>query len=930
MKESVDASKSDLLRRPRARAKERREMSRNPNDRPTSGAGDVSQADLRPSLSLDGEWDFAFDGPGTSLAGRRIRTPGIWQAQLPELRNAQGTGRYRRRVEIPAAWAGRRIVLVMEGVFHESVVLVDDVPVAAHGDGWTPIEIDLTAALDGRIAFTLGIEARTPDDRHGGRFSETLAGKQDWYGVQGGVWKPARIEARDPLHISRLSVQTSLDLHSGAVVARGALSAQGPAQIRLVLSRDGKTVAVGESNAHAAGFATTLSLPDPAVWSPDAPNLHDLAVELLRDGAVVDALERKVGFRRLETRNGRLFLNGAPFFLFGALDQDWHPEQECRPPSAAFLEERFRNAKAMGLNTLRCHVKIPDRLYFDLADRLGLIVWLDMPYAQFLAPTTREAVREIFRKSVAGQGHHPSIAIWTLFNEGWGIDLDDNPDDRRWLIETFDEAKALIGDALVVDNSACFPRNYHLKSDIEDFHWYNGFPHENEAFRARTRAFAARAPWAWSPHGDALRRGDEPLVCSEFGVWGLPHPRDIREKDGAEPWWFESGHEWNEGAGYPHGIETRFRDAGLAPIFGDLDGFVDAAQEHQYRALKFQIETLRWERPISGYVVTELNDVQWEANGLMDARNRPRAFADRLANLQQPWLVIASPARTALRAGERLDVPVRLAGAAAPPEGAALAWRFGVQGGTLPIGADPVILSLTAGSPDAIVTVSLELEARGPGGNLLSRNSTEFCVAPPLGEVAPALHPADKRAQGALAAIGWPNVTESPGAADALVATRLTTSVREALLAGRKVLLIANIADALVDPERDLPAADRHNFPSMLLKPRAGTPRDGQWMGAFGWRRVDGPWAALPNGPMLDEHWIGLLPEFVLTGFPSTAFAGLVDAAMAVGWLHLAAAFVKRSFLGRAWLTATTFDLTSAKAAENPLAPHLLRVIAES
>ena len=116
---------------------------------------------------------------------------------------------------------------------------------------------------------------------------------------------------------------------------------------------------------------------------------------------MVDAVERVVGFRRFEAREGRLFLNGRPFFMIGALDQDWHPEEECRPPSAEFLEQRFANAKAMGLNTLRCHVKIPDSLYFDLADRLGLIVWLDMPYAEFLAPSTREALRDVFRKSVA-------------------------------------------------------------------------------------------------------------------------------------------------------------------------------------------------------------------------------------------------------------------------------------------------------------------------------------------------------------------------------------------------------------------------------------------------------------------------------------------------------------------------------------------------
>jgi hypothetical protein len=81
---------------------------------------------------------------------------------------------------------------------------------------------------------------------------------------------------------------------------------------------------------------------------------------------------------------------------------------------------------------------------------------------------------------------------------------------------------------------------------------------------------------------------------------------------------------------------------------------------------------------------------------------------------------------------------------------------------------------------------------------------------------------------------------------------------------------------------------------------------------------------------MLDEHWSGLLPNHVLTGFPSTAFGGLVDAGVAVGWLHHAAAFVKRSFLGKGWLTVSTFDLTSPQAQENPLAPHLLKALAES
>jgi hypothetical protein len=894
---------------------------------------DVDLAGCRPTLSLDGLWDFEFEGPTLRLdgEGHTIRTPGIWQTQFPALRNAQGMGRYRGGVQIPADWADKNIHLIMEGIFHESVILVDEAAVAVHGDGWTPIEVDLTDALAGKTSFVLGVDARVPDDRTGGRFSKSLAAKQDWYGVQGGIWKSARLEAREAVHIAKAHVQTSFDLKTGTVSVSGELSrAASATTLQVTLSRGGEFVARTVYHFRLDRFDAVLALPGAEPWSPEAPNLYDLVIELIVDGKAIDAIARIVGFRRFEAKDGRLLLNGEPFYMFGALDQDWYPEEECRPPNPRFLEQRFANAKAMGLNTLRCHVKIPDPLYFDLANRLGLIVWLDMPYMEFLAPATREDLRRVFQTSVATQGHHPSIAIWTLCNEGWGIDLDDNPDDRRWLIEAFDWAKTLVQDSLLVDNSPCFPRNYHLKSEIEDFHWYNGFPHQNEAFAATTRAFASRGAWTFSPHGDAERRGDEPLICSEFGVWGLPHPREILEADGSEPWWFESGHDWNLGAAYPHGLETRFRDAQLAPIFGDLDGFVSAAQELQYRGLKHQIETLRWEHAISGYVITELNDVQWESNGLMDVQNHPRAFAERLTNLQQPRLIIAQTARTAVLAGERFEASVRLAGAADLPEGARLEWRFADQSGEAALGVEPKTFALSAGAADAIAVVPLELEARDGKGRVLSRNALELCVVPPLGGVAPSLFPVDGAASNMLAAIGWQNCAAGADEAEVLIATRLTTPVRETLLAGRKVVLIANSPDALIDPERKLPVSDRHNFPMMLLRERVGTPWDGQWMGAFTWRRMDGPWSGLPGGPMLDEHWSGLLPNHVLTGFPSTAFGGLVDAAGAVGWLHHAAAFVKRSFLGKGWLTVSTFDLTSPKAHQNPLAPYLLKALAES
>ncbi len=145
-------------------------------------------------------------------------------------------------------------------------------------------------------------------------------------------------------------------------------------------------------------------------------------------------------------------------------------------------------------------------------------------------------------------------------------------------------------------------------------------------------------------------------------------------------------------------------------------------------------------------------------------------------------------------------------------------------------------------------------------------------------------------------------------------------------MSGREVVLIANSAHALFAPGRH--ASDRHNFPRMTIRGRDGTFWDGRWMGGFAWRRTDGRWAALPGGPLLDEHWVGLTPNHVLTSFLSTGFSGLVDAGIVVGWMHASAAFAKRTRLGPGLLTVTTFDFSNAKSLANPLAPFVLAAVA--
>ena len=311
-----------------------------------------------------------------------------------------------------------------------------------------------------------------------------------------------------------------------------------------------------------------------------------------RRRGVVDAIEDRFGFRTIETRDGQFYLNGEPLYLRGALDQDYYPDTICTVPSVEFLEDQFRKAKELGLNCLRCHIKAADPRYYEVADRIGMLIWTELPNGGMATERSRGRKEKLLKGIVDRDGNHPSIIIWTIINENWGVDLVHDADHREWLKRTFAWLKAYDPTRLVVDNSPLAP-SFHVESDIADYHFYAAIPDHRDDWDKFVDGLAGRASWLYSPYGDAVITGHEPLMCSEFGNWGLPYPKDLRDQTGEEPWWFETGHDWGEGVMYAHGVENRFSDWSLDRVFGDLRRFVTAAQWQQFRALKYQIEAMR-------------------------------------------------------------------------------------------------------------------------------------------------------------------------------------------------------------------------------------------------------------------------------------------------------------------------------------------------
>ncbi len=837
----------------------------------------------RERIPLDGAWRFRHeDGPW-----RTIQVPGVWQAQFDDLRLRGGRARYERDLELPVAWRDRRLVLCFGAVDYACRIEVNGEPAGEHEGGYLPFELDLSALFrPGRNRLAVEVVDPAPGDGGAFPFAEIPHGKQSWYGPLGGIWQSVHLEARAPVWVQRAYVHAGIDGTIAVETAlAGAVQGDEHVRVRVVAPGGGRTFAAETR----AGERVELRLGDPERWSPATPRLYRLEVEVGED-RLVDHF----GLRQIEARDGRILLNGEPIYLRGALDQDYYLGGIATPPSDELLRDQALRARELGLNLLRCHIKVPDPRYLRWADRLGLLVWSELPNWGELTEAARSRARETLRGMVERDCNHPSIVIWTIVNESWGIDLAGDGEHRRWLAETLAWARELDPTRLWVDNSAC-PPSFHVASDLNDFHIYHAFPDGARHWEAWTAAWVADPSQTWSPHGDAARSGEEPLVLSEFGTWGLPDLDALRDDDGRDPWWTATGGEWGDGVVLPEGVRERFAAWRLDEVFGSWRGFVRASQEHQLEGLQHQIRDLRRHDAICGYVVTELTDVHWECNGLLDMARRPKALHERLGEVNAEDVVLPLLERPRAAAGEELQLELAVSHFSGRDLDGARA--------TLSLDGRP-LRTLTAGPlargrPTALVRIAL----RAPQTAAARRVRLEVELDDRHGRPV---------ARGALSLLVLPAPSPlEPGPVH--IARRLDGTLRAHLEGGGRAVLVAGEEAALPDGL------------ALRVQERRGSRWHGDWAQGMGWLR---PRLAggLALGPRLDSAFLDLAPEHVLLGY-EPAQAADVLAGLYVGWIHATAATVARARAGAGALVLCTLPLLDA--GDDPLAAHLLARLVE-
>jgi hypothetical protein len=426
----------------------------------------------------------------------------------------------------------------------------------------------------------------------------------------------------------------------------------------------------------------------------------------------------------------------------------------------------------------------------------------------------------------------------------------------------------------------------------------------------------------FSPHGDALTSGEEPLVCSEFGNWGLPDPRQLAGPEGEEPWWFETGHDWGEGVMYAHGIENRFRDWSLDRVFGSLRSFVEAAQWQQFRALKYEIESMRRRPELAGYVITELTDCNWESNGLLDLQRNPRVFHDVFRNINADTVIVPVWERLSFWDDEKLSLGVAIANGPDRLPSGTLNASVGGTGPSQSCSIEPGMvtemrlaeLTLPAVEKGKVATVAFEL--RGADTTIIASNSLDVVVYPsrlrdqrPL---QPVWSPAEELRE-RLGAQGYVSA-ETIEQADIVIATSHDDILAGYVRAGGTLLL-------LPETEMSLYPFFPH-WQNVRVQSRTGSLWAGDWVSSFSWLRRRGEFAGLPGGPLIDATFDRVIPELVISGCNLLDFQARVHAGLVVGWIHKPVALVVERSYGKGRLVVSTFRLTGT--AVDPTATMLL------
>ncbi len=396
--------------------------------------------------NLNGLWDYTITGKGENKPKNydgEILVPFAIESSLSGVKKRISKEQelwYHKNFQIPRKWKKKEIILHFGAVDWESELWINDKKVGIHKGGYDPFSFNITPYL--KKGKNQKIELRVWDPTDEGfqpRGKQVKNPRGIWYSPVSGIWQTVWIEPLNTKHISNLYTTTNIDIPSVTIKTFTSYNSEKDF-LELTITDSDKIISKIQQKFDSE---IKIAINQPKLWTPENPFLYDLEINLISKGKIIDVVKTYFGMRKISIRkdiNGtkRLHLNNKQYFQFGTLDQGWWPDGLYTAPSDDALKFDIIKTKEYGFNMIRKHVKVEPARWYYHADRIGMLVWQDMPNPGKTNPPTwirnkffdgkeyipSPEVEKNFMNEWKGimdfLYSNPSIVCWVPFNEGWG------------------------------------------------------------------------------------------------------------------------------------------------------------------------------------------------------------------------------------------------------------------------------------------------------------------------------------------------------------------------------------------------------------------------------------------------------------------------------------------------------------------------------
>lgn len=556
--------------------------------------------------TLNGLWSFRTDSDNRGIFdrwyegrwkdARTISVPFSMECSASGIGEPEGAPVvwYQREFTKPEAWKGR-IALRIGASDFLTRVFVNGQEIGQHRGGYASFGFDIEHALTPGInIITIRIEDSLSWTQPRGKQAGTTRWPIDYDGVTG-IWQSIWLEPLPSVSIESTSYDYCVT--EQALNYKVFFSKQIEGEVRLEILEGDRVIAVDKvQTGGRAEVRATLFIEDPKLWSPDHPHLYLVRLTLLNDSTdEPDEVLSYTGLREVSVVDGHLCLNGAPIYLRGVLDQGYFPEGWYTAPSDDDFRRDVELTISMGFNCARKHQKAEDPRYLYWADRLGLMVWAEMPSGRVFSSELVESLTGEWISLIKRDRANPSIIAWVPFNESWGVwHQSERPEQRAFVDAIVSIARSLDTSRVVIGNDGW----EYSSGDLWTLHLYN----EDSDISSRLAGLVE------NPHS---------AVTSEFGG---------RERLGALP-----------GANVTNLpiLLTECGGIGLGS-YGDQDfsyGNLSRTSSELEARIRKIVEEIRSLDKLQGFVWTQLTDVQQEVNGLLYFDREPKLPVDLLRDI---------------------------------------------------------------------------------------------------------------------------------------------------------------------------------------------------------------------------------------------------------------------------------------------------------